>query len=157
LTATTVIAALKSACPSATSGAAASGTRSARLALVRTDTDERLVLGSDPVTIGRATESTITVDDTRVSRSHATVGRGRTGWTITDTGSSNGTTLNGRRLAANAAQPLKAGDLIGVGPVDIRVDAAGSAPRPAGTRALDDSDRTRISGEVLPPPRRPRP
>jgi hypothetical protein len=141
--------------PSAVFPDAAPSSRS--LALVRTDTAERFALGSSTVTIGRASGSTIVVDDTRVSRSHATVERGRSGWTVTDAGSSNGTTLNGRALAPRTARTLSAGDVIGVGPVELRVEADAGGGRPEGTRALDDSDRTRISGEVLPPPRRPRP
>ena len=130
---------------------------SAGLAIVRTDTGQRIVLGSEPVSIGRSSDRTIVVDDTRVSRSHASIEPARSGWTITDAGSSNGTTVNGKALAARTARALRAGDVVGVGPVELRVEAdAGGGPA-AGTRALDDSDRTRISGEVLPPPRRPRP
>ena len=129
----------------------------AGLTLVRADTGERIPLGSSPVTIGRSSDATIVVDDTRVSRSHATVEPSRSGWRVTDNGSSNGTTVNGRALAPRSAMALTARDIIGVGPIDLRVEADARGTRPAGTRALDDSDRTRISGEVLPPPRRPRP
>jgi len=126
------------------------------LALVRTDTGARTALDRDAVTIGRSSDRTITIDDTRVSRSHATVERTRSGWSVTDNGSSNGTRVNGKAIAAKAPKALDDGDVIGVGPVDLRVEAA--APEgAAGTRALDDSDRTRISGEVLPPPRRSEP
>jgi hypothetical protein len=126
------------------------------LSLVRTDTGERFALGPSTVTIGRSSGSTIVVDDTRVSRSHATVDRSRSGWSITDAGSANGTTVNGKALAPRSAKALSAGDVLGVGPVELRVEADDGGGRPEGTRALDDSDRTRISGEVLPPPRRPR-
>jgi hypothetical protein len=129
----------------------------AGLTLVRTDTGERIPLGSTAVTIGRSSDATIVVDDTRVSRSHATVEPSRSGWSVVDNGSSNGTTVNGRALAPRSAMALTARDIIGVGPIDLRVEADARGTRPAGTRALDDSDRTRISGEVLPPPRRPRP
>ncbi len=125
------------------------------LALVRTDTGERFPLGASTVIIGRSSDSTIVVDDTRVSRSHATVERSRSGWSVTDNGSSNGTTLNGTALPPRTPKVLTPGVVIGVGPVDLRVDADARGARPAGNRALDDSDRTRISGEVLPPPRRP--
>ena len=124
-------------------------------ALVRTDTGERIVLGDGTVTIGRSSASTIAVDDTRVSRSHATIERTRSGWSLTDAGSSNGTTVDGRSLTPRKPRPLAAGEVIGVGPVELRVEADGGAA-PSGTRALADRDRTRISGEVLPPPRRPR-
>ena len=128
----------------------------AALALVRADTDERWSLGSAPVTIGRASDRTIVVDDTRVSRSHARVAPARSGWAITDAGSSNGTSHNGRLLTPNVAQPLRAGDRIGVGPVELVVETDVDTGTTTGARALDDRERTRISGEVLPPPRRPR-
>ena len=126
------------------------------LAVVRSDTGARTPLGAAPITIGRATDRTVVIDDTRVSRSHATIDPARSGWTITDQGSANGTTVNRSPLAARTARALSAGDVIGVGPVELRVEADASAEPQVGTRALDDSDRTRISGEVLPPPRRPR-
>lgn len=92
--------------------------------LVRTDTGERIALAGRAITIGRAAERTIVIDDTRVSRAHATVAPGRNGWAITDTGSSNGTTVNGRLLTPNVPQPLSPGDAIGIGPIEIQVVAA---------------------------------
>ena len=125
------------------------------LAVVRTDTGARTPLGRDAVTIGRSSDSTITIDDTRVSRAHATIERGRSGWTVTDNGSSNGTAVNGKALPARTPKQVSAGDRIGIGPVELRIEADGG--QPPGGRALDDSDRTRISGEVLPPPRKSKP
>lgn len=93
-------------------------------ALIRTDTGARIGLTGHEITIGRAAERTIVIDDTRVSRSHATMVPGRNGWTITDTGSSNGTTVNGRLLTPNVPQPLAAGDTIGIGPIELRVVAS---------------------------------
>lgn len=139
--------------PSAAPGKVAAATG---LALVRADTGVRTPLGRTPVTVGRSSDSTIVIDDTRVSRTHATVERTSSGWAVTDNGSSNGTRVNGKAIAARSPKAVAAGDVIGIGPVDLRVEPdAGS--RSAGARALDDSDRTRISGEVLPPPRRPKP
>jgi hypothetical protein len=142
--------------PPAAPGRAASE-RATSLVLVRSDTGARTPLEGDAISIGRSSDRGIVVDDTRVSRTHAIVARGRSGWTVTDDGSSNGTTLNGRLLTPKASTNLSAGDRIGIGPVELVVEAAGPPARPSGTRALDDRDRTRISGEVLPPPRRPRP
>lgn len=129
----------------------------AALALERSDTGERVALGDGAVTIGRSADRGIVIDDTRVSRAHATVAPGRRGWAIADAGSSNGTTVNGRLLTPNVAQPLAPGDRIGIGPVELIVVARRSSAPEAGTQALDERDRTRISGQVLPPPRRPRP
>lgn len=127
------------------------------LALERTDTGERMPLGGGVLTIGRSADQRIVIDDTRVSRAHATVAAGRRGWAVTDAGSSNGTTVNGRLLTPNVARPLTAGDRIGIGPVELVVVAEGPSAPSVGTQALDKRDRTRISGQVLPPPRRPRP
>lgn len=92
-----------------------------------------------------------------MSRAHATIEATRSGWTVTDNGSSNGTTVNGRAIVARRAEPVAPGDVIGIGPVELRLEASSGGRRPTGGRALDDSDRTRISGEVLPPPRRSAP
>lgn len=141
--------------PAARPGPAGRG--AAPMALERTDTRARIELSGDEVTIGRAADRTVVIDDTRVSRAHASVAKGRSGWAVTDTGSSNGTTVNGRLITPNVAQALAPGDAIGIGPIELHVVAAGPEVRPTGTQALDEHDRTRISGQVLPPPRRPRP
>jgi len=126
------------------------------VALRRSDTGERVVLTGEKLTIGRSKDNAIVIDDNRVSRAHAALAPGRGGWTITDLGSSNGTSLNGRLLSPKVSQPIAPGDAIAIGPIELEVQAAPPRPVP-GTRALDDRERTRISGEVLPPPRRPRP
>ena len=41
--------------------------------------------------------------------------------------------------------------MIEVGPVELRVRPGPTPTGEPGTRALDDRDRTRISGQVLPP------
>ncbi|MEO6628234.1 MAG: FhaA domain-containing protein [Aquihabitans sp.] len=132
----------------ARSGGSRSGAVSG-LVLVRSDTGERIPLGLTPTTIGRSKDRTITVDDNRVSRSHARIERRSGGWWIVDEGSANGTRIAGTAIGEGQAHPLRPGDRIGVGPVEIRVSAGLAPSGQAGTRALDDSDRTRISAEIL--------
>lgn len=115
----------------------------------RTDTGEVVALAGDEVTVGRAEGAHLRIDDKRVSRQHAALRPRGSGWTVTDLGSANGTTIGGRLLAANAPRPVAAGDVIGIGPFELEVVGGGDAG--PGSRALDDRDRTRISGEVLPP------
>lgn len=121
------------------------------LVLVRGDTGERIPLVGDVVTVGRSRDRTITIDDNRVSRAHARIEPGQGGWVVVDEGSSNGTRVGGEELAPNRPRTLRAGDVVGVGPVDLRITTGSGPGRQPGTRALDDGDRTRISGEVLPP------
>jgi hypothetical protein len=83
-----------------------------------------ITLGNDELTIGRGSGRDIVIDDTRVSRIHATIVRGRGGWLLADAGSSNGTTLNGRLLTPKVAQPIRAGDHIGIGPAELHVHEA---------------------------------
>lgn len=116
--------------------------------LIRTDTGERFPL-TDPLTIGRSRDRTVTVDDTRVSRAHARIERLRGGWAVVDEGSANGTTVDGTAVVPNRPHALRPGSVIGVGPVELRVAAVAAGGQP-GTRALDHQERTRISGEVLP-------
>lgn len=133
---------------------AATDPASRTLVLVRTDTGERIPLLGLPVTVGRSRDRDITVDDKRVSRSHARIEPRQGGWTVVDDGSANGTRLDGRTLPPHEPRPLRPGAVVTVGPVELRVSTGGGAGE-AGTRALDDRDRHRISGEVLPADRRP--
>ena len=53
---------------------------------------------SSPITIGRAPESTIFLDDVTVSRKHAQVSHANNVWSISDSGSLNGTYVNRERV-----------------------------------------------------------
>lgn len=127
------------------------------LALVRSDNGEHVPLVGDVLSLGRSRERDITVDDNRVSRTHLRLERHQRGWVVIDEGSANGTLVRNQPIEAHQPTPIRPGDVISVGPVDLRVTTggvagggAGTGPEP-GTRALDDSDRNRISREFLPP------
>lgn len=59
-------------------------------------------LGTHPVVIGRATDSTIVLEDDFASSRHARLSPGQEGWVVEDLGSTNGTKLNGVPLEAPA-------------------------------------------------------
>jgi len=59
------------------------------------ETGERFAIADGPFTIGRLPSCSLILSDENVSRSHATIERGSGGWTLTDPGSTNGTTVNG--------------------------------------------------------------
>jgi len=72
----------------------------------------RVVLG-ERVTLGKAPENGIAIDDPTVSHMHATLEPFDAGWIINDLGSSNGTWLNGERIWSQ--RRLRDGDEIRVG------------------------------------------
>ncbi len=82
---------------------------------------QRVLLGETIVTIGRLPESTLVVDDPNVSRAHAEIRPHGTGFRIVDLSSTNGTKVNGERVAE---RQLSDGDRIEVGPVTFRFDAS---------------------------------
>jgi pSer/pThr/pTyr-binding forkhead associated (FHA) protein len=76
-------------------------------------------------TIGRATGADFIVDANLVSRVHCRVAAGATGLEVIDLDSTNGTFVNGERVVDRA--PLKDGDRLGVGRVELVVSRAHSA------------------------------
>ncbi len=76
----------------------------------------RVPLSAEPLAIGRDTENDLVLDDRRVSRRHAEI-RLRLGrYTLYDLQSTNGTFVNGRRVAEVV---LSDGDRIGVGGTEL--------------------------------------
>jgi pSer/pThr/pTyr-binding forkhead associated (FHA) protein len=79
------------------------------------------VLDSAAVTIGRGAQNDLALDhDTFASASHARVQPQRDGVWVADTGSTNGTFVNGERLAN--PRRLAPGDVIRVGATDLRYE-----------------------------------
>jgi DNA-binding NtrC family response regulator len=81
------------------------------------------------VTIGRSRTCDVCVDDSLISRHHATI---RTGDVITieDEGSANGTTVRGQRIAAHQQTRVHIGDLITLGHTNFIVQKRASEVRP---------------------------
>jgi hypothetical protein len=82
---------------------------------------KRMPVGPGGAVIGRSRECDIVLTDSNVSRRHAEIRpSGGDGWTITDLGSTNGVKVNGRTI--HAQTPLKPGDDVVVGTVDVRFE-----------------------------------
>jgi hypothetical protein len=79
----------------------------------------RIRLGDEPARIGRLPDCAVALSDPQVSRHHAEVRPGRAGFRIVDLGSTNGTTVNGVRVADH---DLHDGDVIVVGGTSIRYE-----------------------------------
>lgn len=71
---------------------------------------------SDPVTIGRAAENDIVAAFPSVSKKHAVLTPSSNGWNITDLGSSNGTSVNGRQVPSGDAAAVASMTRIQLGP-----------------------------------------
>lgn len=70
-------------------------------------------LGSSPVTVGRAADSTIVLDDDYASSHHARLYPHETSWVVEDLGSTNGTWIDRTRVTGPTVlligQPLRIG------------------------------------------------
>jgi hypothetical protein len=88
----------------------------ASLAVREGDDRREIALGPDPLGIGRDPQNDVALDDRRVSRKHAEI-RLRLGrYTLYDLQSTNGTYVNGRRVAEIV---LSDGDRIAIGGVEL--------------------------------------
>jgi hypothetical protein len=74
---------------------------------------KRLMVGPAGVTIGRSRQCEVVLDDPNVSRQHAEVRPRGGSWVLTDLGSTNGSSINGRRI--NGPEVVKPGDEIEIG------------------------------------------
>ena len=75
------------------------------------------------LSIGRTRESQITLDHTSVSKMHASLVLSSAGkLLVADTGSTNGTYLNGERIAYGKAIEIFSGDKVKFGAIDVELD-----------------------------------
>ena len=132
--------------PAAPSPIPESGLRPARLLITGPgDPPAEVVLGSEPLVIGRAPGAGLLLPSIEVSRAHCRVACGASGVSVTDLNSTNGTFIDGARLDGSA--PLPPGAVLRVGPyrltytdpdaVDgtMRADRDGATLRQRGPRA----------------------
>jgi hypothetical protein len=80
----------------------------------------RVELGAEPVTIGRAAENTLVIDDDYVSGRHARFFPHEGAWVVEDLGSTNGTYLAKTRLTAPMVVPVGTPVRIGRTVVELR-------------------------------------
>lgn len=79
--------------------------------------------------IGRDVTAQVSLRHPQVSRRHAVVTVADGQVKLRDLGSSNGTFLNGRRLAPGVRNPLTIGDAIDIGPYSLKYDGYSLTPR----------------------------
>ena len=107
-------------------GRGASQRRSVRLVVQRSpsfEVGDEFQLNSAPLTVGRGGQNDLVLDgDEFASARHARIESRGDGVWVQDLESTNGTFVNGSRVAG--AQRLNAGDVLRVGETDLRVEEA---------------------------------
>jgi hypothetical protein len=86
--------------------------------------------GGERFTIGRDASCDLAIADMTVSRQHAQLERGNDGWLLSDLESTNGTRVNGWRVRGQV--PVKAGDLVSFGSLEVILAPSDEAAPPAG-------------------------
>lgn len=77
--------------------------------------------GGRRVGVGRGTDNDLYVNDRSVSKIHAALVMNKEGTLlVSDTGSTNGTFINGRRLGYGEARQIEDGDVVGFGDIEVR-------------------------------------
>jgi len=78
--------------------------------------------GGKRLNVGRASDNELTLNDGSVSKIHAALLMTTEGsLLVADTGSTNGTYINGRRIAYGESRVIEDGDVIGFGDVEVRL------------------------------------
>jgi hypothetical protein len=77
--------------------------------------------GGRRMSVGRASDNDLILNDKSVSKIHAALVMNREGTLmVADTGSTNGTYINGRRIAYGEARQIEDGDVVGFGNIEVR-------------------------------------
>jgi FHA domain len=92
-------------------------------------------LTGERTVVGRGAGSDVRLDDSFISQSHAVVLRQGQRVLVEDLGSKNGTSVNGGTVSA--PRPLRHGDVIGFGRIEVRYEEVSAHERGYGTRQFD--------------------
>jgi hypothetical protein len=80
-----------------------------------------LIPGGRRLSVGRVADNELSLNDASVSKIHAALTMNAQGTLlVADTGSTNGTFINGRRIAYGEARQIEDGDVVSFGDVEVR-------------------------------------
>jgi len=86
--------------------------------------------GGRRLNVGRATDSDLSLNHPSVSKIHAALVMNREGTLlVSDTGSTNGTFINGRRIGYGEARQIEDGDVVSFGDIEVRLRKAAAVER----------------------------
>jgi pSer/pThr/pTyr-binding forkhead associated (FHA) protein len=98
-------------------------------------------LFDDQITVGRAPDNTLQIDDASVSSHHATLTLAGGDYIYRDIGSTNGSRLNGKTLTADTDHRLQNGDSLMLG----KVDGTYESENPAEARPLPEESEVALA------------
>jgi len=77
--------------------------------------------GGRRLNVGRVSDNDLSINDVSVSKIHAALVMNQQGTLlVADTGSTNGTFINGRRISYGESRPIEEGDVVGFGDIEVR-------------------------------------
>jgi hypothetical protein len=97
--------------------------------------------------IGRHSECDLTIADSRLSRKHARIDKIGDFFVLSDLDSSNGTTINGKRLGEPVT--LSDGDIVGFGGVEVNVEVEKPLSRQTRSALAAQSASPSVSGKTI--------
>jgi hypothetical protein len=75
------------------------------------------------VRVGRAADNDVTIPDQRISRYHAQLRWSPSGWLVSDLDSTNGTFVDGERVAPGEPRAVRAGSVLRLGDHDVAIQS----------------------------------
>ncbi len=114
-------------------------------------TTQSVAIGPEGLTIGRAPDNALSLDDTKASRYHAQVHREETRFTVTDLNSTNGTFLGSTKLLPGVPEPWTPDQPLRIGGAWLRLELAAApvAPVPPGDYGLFRTDGTVVPAHEI--------
>ena len=110
---------------------------SGQATLIFPDGSERPL--GDQTSVGRDADNDLVLDSPTVSRRHAIFARRHGRWYVADTGSLNGTVLNGDRIRSGVALQLRHADRLGIGSEQVVFSCPAQLRDPQRTEPLPEA------------------
>lgn len=99
------------------------------------------------ISIGRTAESMLTIDDTSVSKHHATLAISADGkMSVADTGSTNGTKVNREKIAYGEAVSIANNGVVTFGTVDVKFGIQQAASSAVSEEGGEEEDEVQVEG-----------
>ena len=103
-----------------------------QIEITHADGTQRLVQTPDDCVIGKGGQNEVRLNSWRISKEHARLFKTPSGVLLEDMGAFGGVNVNGTRIDTQYG-PLRQGDVIGIGPFQLRLMQTDAQPEPEPT------------------------